>query len=236
MVKKEFLYLTLPLVFTTVVCEECTLHQLHGCLTSLQSVTQGNDLALVTTRLQLQAVCRTLKDSVSCVDDHMKHCFTPTQRQVFNHVVAGARQFLLELCVPGSIQDAYLKHSPCYKNVSLSEEKCAPLYRHLVQLSAQVDKNRDVDDRLRESCCTFNDFVVCKYTYVSQDCGQDAARFLQQHLDQISSPLIQEHCAHYTYGADSCTSTSFAQSLFEQSFALLSLPMIIALNRLKPTR
>lgn len=47
----------------------------------------------------------TLKESVGCVDEHMKHCFTPTQRKVFNHVVAGARQFLIELCVPGPIQE-----------------------------------------------------------------------------------------------------------------------------------
>ncbi|KFM66355.1 hypothetical protein X975_17098, partial [Stegodyphus mimosarum] len=57
-------------------------------------------MALVTTRLELLAVCSQLKESVWCVDEHMKHCFTSTQRKVFNHVVAGARQFLLELCIP----------------------------------------------------------------------------------------------------------------------------------------
>ncbi|GFU63194.1 hypothetical protein TNCV_3466181 [Trichonephila clavipes] len=35
--------------------EECTLQQLHGCLESLQSVTKGKDLALVTTRQELCA-------------------------------------------------------------------------------------------------------------------------------------------------------------------------------------
>lgn len=47
----------------------------------------------------------TLKESVGCVDDHMNYCFTATQRKVFNHVVAGARQFLIELCVPGQMQE-----------------------------------------------------------------------------------------------------------------------------------
>lgn len=49
-----------------------------------------------------------MKKSMSCVDNHMKHCFTPTQRKVFNHVVAGARQVLLELCVPGPIQEGMI--------------------------------------------------------------------------------------------------------------------------------
>ncbi|GFS28992.1 uncharacterized protein NPIL_105611 [Nephila pilipes] len=85
--------------------EECTLQQLQGCLESLQSVTKGKDLALVTTRQELLHVCKTLKESIMCVDEHMRNCFTSTQRQVFNQVVAGARQFLLELCVPGHIQE-----------------------------------------------------------------------------------------------------------------------------------
>ncbi|XP_035229949.1 uncharacterized protein LOC118201895 isoform X2 [Stegodyphus dumicola] len=166
-------------------------------------------MALVTTRLELLAVCSQLKESVWCVDEHMKHCFTSTQRKVFNHVVAGARQFLLELCVPGLIQEGYLKHAPCYRNVTLSENKCAPLYRHLIELSENVDEKRNVDDGLRKSCCAFNDFVLCKLIHVSRDCGQEAADYLQQHLDRISSPLIHEHCAHYTYAENSCsTSTS----------------------------
>ncbi|GFR30479.1 uncharacterized protein TNCT_658861 [Trichonephila clavata] len=188
--------------------EECTLQQLHGCLESLQSVTKGKDLALVTTRQELLHVCKTLKESIVCVDEHMRNCFTPTQRQVFNQVVAGARQFLLELCVPGHIQESYLEHSPCYLNVSLSENKCAPFYRRLVQVSKKVDEKKDVDHSLRESCCAFNEFVLCKYIHVNQDCGQEAAIFLQRHLDRISSPLLQEHCAHYTYAADSCATSS----------------------------
>ncbi|GIY43332.1 uncharacterized protein CEXT_188381 [Caerostris extrusa] len=103
---------------------------------------------------------------------------------------------------------AYLKHSPCYQNVSLSEDRCAPYYRRLVLVSEKVDERKDVDHRLRESCCAFNEFVLCKYVHVNQDCGEEAAVFLQRHLDHISSPLLQEHCAHYTYPADSCLPSS----------------------------
>ncbi|GFY54794.1 uncharacterized protein TNIN_67821 [Trichonephila inaurata madagascariensis] len=133
------------------MADECTLHELQNCLESLQSA-QGRDLALASTSQELQAVCETLKESLWCVDVHMKHCFTSTQRKVFNHVVQGAKQFLRDLCVPGPIQETYLKHASCYKNISLSENKCAPRYRHLIQLSEKVEKQRNVDDGLRESC------------------------------------------------------------------------------------
>ncbi|GFT55769.1 uncharacterized protein NPIL_174841 [Nephila pilipes] len=212
------------------LAEECTLHELQSCLESLQSVTQNNDLVFVTTRSELQAICSKLKDSVSCVDQHMRNCFSPTQTKVFNHVVAGARQFLLELCVTGPIQEAYLRHSPCYKNVSLSEEKCAPKYRHLIHLSENVEEQRNIDEGLRESCCAFNDFVLCKYVYVRKDCGQDAADFLEQHLDRISSPLIHEHCAHYTYASDSCIpSTASVQLPFGVLPLVATLTLILFL-------
>ncbi|XP_054717004.1 uncharacterized protein LOC129226426 [Uloborus diversus] len=207
MLSKLLLVLALLPVLSSTE-EICTLSHLHGCLESLQSVTQGNDLALATTRAELLAVCSKLQESVLCVDEHMKNCFSVTQRKVFNHLVAGARQFLLELCVSGPIQEAYLRHSPCYRNVSLSEDKCAPKYRHLIYLSENVNEKKDVDEGLRESCCAFDEFVHCKYMYVTKDCGQDAANFLQQHLDRISSPLIHEHCAHYTYPINSCLASS----------------------------
>lgn len=58
------------------------------------------------------------------------------------------------------------------------------------------------------SFSAFNEFVLCKFIHVTRDCGQEAADFLQQHLDRISSPLIHEHCAHYTYAEGSCRVSS----------------------------
>ncbi|GIY61316.1 uncharacterized protein CDAR_217141 [Caerostris darwini] len=103
---------------------------------------------------------------------------------------------------------AYLTHAPCFKNITLAEEKCAPKYRRLIELSENVNEEHDVDEGLKDSCCAFREFVLCKYIHVAQDCGHDADAFLQQHLDRITSPLLHEHCAHYTYGAGTCTSTS----------------------------
>ncbi|CAL1288367.1 unnamed protein product [Larinioides sclopetarius] len=225
----SMLALLIPMALLPVVSlgEVCTLHELHGCLESLQSVTQSNDLVFVTTRAELLALCSKLKESVICVDEHMKNCFNPTQTKVFNQVVAGARQFLVELCVAGPTQEAYLTHSPCYKNVSLSEEKCAPKYRHLIQISENVEGQRNIDEGLRESCCAFNDFVLCKYVYVRKDCGQDAADFLEQHLDRISSPLIHEHCAHYTYASDSCNPSSSPILLPDYTLLLLTVTVTL---------
>lgn len=79
----------------------------------------------------------------------------------------------------------------------------------------------------------FGEFVTCKYLYVSQDCGHDAARFLQQHLDRISSPLIHEHCAHYTYASDACVQVS--RALPNQISNVVLLSMMLFMNLLHLT-
>ncbi|KAG8193162.1 hypothetical protein JTE90_006990 [Oedothorax gibbosus] len=224
----RLMLLLIPVVASTPE-PQCTLLELHRCLQSLQ--TQSNDLAFAATRHELLSLCSTLKESVSCVDEHMRHCFTPTQRKVFNHVVAGARQVLSELCVPGPIQEAYLKHAPCFKNVSLAENKCAPKYRYLMEVSENVNRRQNVDEGLKESCCAFGEFVTCKYLHVTQDCGPDAADFLQRHLDRISSPLIHEHCAHYTYATDACTTTTSASpSVYFNAHLQMLLAMTLVLD------
>ncbi|XP_015930130.1 uncharacterized protein [Parasteatoda tepidariorum] len=220
--------LEIKLFIVTVIAltasQKCTLVELNGCLESLMSVTKSNDFTFAATRDQLKTVCSSLKESVQCVDEHMNLCFTPTQRKVFNHVVSGARQVLTDLCVPGTIQEAYLAHASCFINITLDEEKCAPKYRHLIKMSENVNEKQNVDEGLKGSCCAFREFILCKYVYVERDCGPDANVFLQQHLDRITSPLLHEHCAHYTYGTGTCNSSSS-----DLNFTIFP-PMILTLS------
>ncbi|GFT57149.1 uncharacterized protein NPIL_427781 [Nephila pilipes] len=76
----------------------------------------------------------------------------------------------------------------------------------------------------------FREFVLCKYIYVAQDCGHDADEFLQEHLDRITSPLLHEHCAHYTYGDGTCTSV--ANNLRPPLIPLLILTLSFSLGRI----
>ncbi|XP_023242207.1 uncharacterized protein LOC111640427 [Centruroides sculpturatus] len=199
--------LAIVTVSTTSTETSCSFDEFRQCLQALHSLTQSNDLVFGTTKEDLVKVCSDMQESISCVDEYIKRCFTATQAQVFNHVVAEARQVKDDLCVPGPIQEAYLRHAPCFINISLSEDKCAPIYRHVLELSENVNKEEDVEEGLRKSCCAFNEFVLCKYHHVSKDCGSDAAEFQQKHLDRISGPLMYEHCATYTFGSNTCSSS-----------------------------
>lgn len=70
------------------------------------------------------------------------------------------------------------------------------------------------------SFSAFSEFVLCKYTHVNQDCGHDAVVFLQKHLDRIANPLLHEHCAHYTYGDGTCSSSARATE-YNNAFYIL---------------
>lgn len=48
------------------------------------------------------------------------------------------------------------------------------------------------------------EFVHCKNTHVSQDCGVRASLFMQKHLHKITNPIMDQHCAAYTFGPDAC--------------------------------
>ncbi|XP_022238797.1 uncharacterized protein LOC111085280 isoform X1 [Limulus polyphemus] len=206
--------------------EQCTLQTFHQCLTSLQSVTQASDLNLIASKDELDAACRELEKSVRCVDDHKKRCFSDTQRRVFNQVVAGARQFIKELCVSSEVQKEYLRHALCFRNISVAEDKCAPTSRHTLWLSENVKENENVEESLRKTCCAFTEFVRCRYAYVSADCGHEAGTFFKRHLERISGPLIHEHCAAYTFDMEACMPGGFA-SLLKTNPLILLLPLVM---------
>ncbi|XP_076360443.1 uncharacterized protein LOC143252342 isoform X1 [Tachypleus tridentatus] len=215
--------------------QQCTLQTFNQCLASLQSVTQANDLTFITNKVKLDVACRAqsyngiftastvgieprileleLQKSVRCVDDHKKRCFSDTQRRVFNQVVAGARQFITELCVSSEVQNEYLRHALCFQNISVAEDKCAPTSRHTQWLSENVKDDGNVEESLRKTCCAFTEFVRCRYVYVSADCGSEAGAFFRRHLERISGPLIHEHCAAYTFDMEACISGGVANSV-----------------------
>ncbi|KAL1413895.1 hypothetical protein MTO96_007944 [Rhipicephalus appendiculatus] len=85
--------------------ERCTNDQYQRCLESLESVAKGEDITLVTSKRELHHVCRKLKRVVDCVDEHTAQCFDATLQRLFNQVVAGAKETIAEVCLPGDTQE-----------------------------------------------------------------------------------------------------------------------------------
>lgn len=48
---------------------------------------------------------RTLKRVVDCVDEHTAQCFDAALQRLFNQVVAGAKETIAEVCLPGTTQE-----------------------------------------------------------------------------------------------------------------------------------
>ncbi|GFS42047.1 uncharacterized protein NPIL_380971 [Nephila pilipes] len=144
-----------------------------------------------------------LQHGVRCIDDHSYRCFTAGQRRIFNSVVSESRHVINDLCVPGKLQEDYLRYAPCLKNVSTDVRKCALQYKRLA--SSYGDSDSDVNDKLKMHCCVFTEFVQCQHEHLLRDCGIAADQFFQRHMDRMSGSLINEHCVLFTHGSNACT-------------------------------
>lgn len=216
-----------------VLSEQCTNDQYQRCLSSLESVAKGEDITLVTSKPELHHVCRKLKRVVDCVDKHTAQCFDAALQRLFNQVVAGAKETIAEVCLPGDTQDDFLRHARCNRKVTMDETKCAPAYRRTLELAKTVSQTQDVDRGLRRSCCAFSEFVECKSFHVSRDCGERASEFFARHMERISGPLIEDHCGPYAHGAcvsaatDAATPASMRGSYGTFSNILLVLTSVV---------
>ncbi|CAL1261259.1 unnamed protein product [Larinioides sclopetarius] len=224
--------LLLTVLFIVIVgTESCSTSELERCLVVLQSVAESDNLALATTKQELQLVCRKLQKGVKCIDDHSSRCFNSAQLRVYDSVVSESRQVIEDICIEGELQRDYLAHAPCFKNISTDSKKCAPKYRKMVILSQEL-KEEDKDSALKSVCCALRDFTLCKHEYAIRDCGPGAIQFLQRNMERMSGSLINEHCVLYTYGAGSCSShlrNSRVPSKSSTHWLLLSIVVISVL-------
>ncbi|CAL1277103.1 unnamed protein product, partial [Larinioides sclopetarius] len=207
----------------------CTAKEFEECLEALNAITQTEDLALAATREELNLVCRKLQHGVRCIDDHSYRCFTAGQRRIFNSVVSESRHVINDLCVPGKLQEDYLRYAPCLKNVSTDVRKCALQYKRLA--SSYEDTGSDVNDKLKIHCCVFTQFVQCQHEHLLRDCGTAAEQFFQRHMDRMSGSLINEHCVLFTHGSNACSfDRNSAKSYFKCDFLYTAIFYLILLQ------
>ncbi|XP_064460435.1 uncharacterized protein LOC135370596 [Ornithodoros turicata] len=219
---------TAAFAFTTGNTErKCTNDQYQQCLQSLENVAKGEDLTLVTSKRELDNVCRRLKQVVYCVDEHTAKCFEETLQRVFNQVVAGAKEIIAEVCIPGPTQDDFLRHARCNRNVTMDATKCAPAYRRTLMLAKTVSQDKDVDQGLKRSCCAFSEFVQCKNFHVTRDCGARASAFFARHMQRISGPLMDDHCGQYAFGTESCNPSSSRSSVTRDPLGVVWLALML---------
>ncbi|CAG2176351.1 unnamed protein product, partial [Oppiella nova] len=220
----------------------CSLSSFDLCLASIQEVTQNSSLAFATNRENLHLACRKLKEGVVCADNHMKNCTNRSQKNLFEEIVNGTKQVLNLLCQTGDFQNNYLRYAQCFKNVSMSEQKCAGCFknvsmseqkcagvlRRVQNMSIDPQNTSDMEAELKTFCCAFQESVECQIDFVRRDCGEKAVDFFETYLKQISSSLMHQHCISYTYHGnckpkiDSLSNSSHIQRNMNFNFLILA--------------
>ncbi|KAH8040079.1 hypothetical protein HPB51_009335 [Rhipicephalus microplus] len=100
------------------------------------------------------------------------------------------------------IQVDYLRLAPCFKSLFVEGGKCSQKYKSMIQwskASTDITEAANVEEGLRRTCCTFNEYVHCYYVHMPELCGEEGRDFFRTYTEKMSGPLIHEHCASYTF-------------------------------------
>ncbi|KAL3228152.1 hypothetical protein MRX96_004066 [Rhipicephalus microplus] len=96
----------------------------------------------------------------------------------------------------------YLRLAPCFKSLFVEGGKCSQKYKSMIQwskASTDITEAANVEEGLRRTCCTFNEYVHCYYVHMPELCGEEGRDFFRTYTEKMSGPLIHEHCASYTF-------------------------------------
>ncbi|XP_037565496.2 uncharacterized protein LOC119445247 [Dermacentor silvarum] len=191
----------------------CSMAEFDACMRKLSSITESDELALASTRHELDILCSKWKAGHRCVDEHMSRCSDRLKQILYNDVVHGTRQVMNELCSPGRMQNDYLRLAPCFKSLFVEGGKCSQKYKSMIQwskASTDMTEAANVEEGLRRTCCTFNEYVHCYYVHMPELCGEEGRDFFRTYTEKMSGPLIHEHCASYTYDSTCSEAASTA--------------------------
>ncbi|KAL3228155.1 hypothetical protein MRX96_004068 [Rhipicephalus microplus] len=108
--------------------------EFDACMRKLSSITDSDELALASTRHELDILCSKWKAGHRCVDEHMSRCSDRLKQILYNDVVHGTRQVMNELCSPGRMQnviDEAISNAACSPNLcaTASERSSSPQRR-----------------------------------------------------------------------------------------------------------
>ncbi|KDR15618.1 hypothetical protein L798_09431 [Zootermopsis nevadensis] len=161
---------------------------------------------------------------IRCIDSYTRRCMTEEQRKHFNRLYDGTTQMIKKLCNPGPYQEEFLVHAPCMREVSAEYEDCVRKYQQKIgevhtrinELNRRPANDSALDiagrgNELRTVCCSFRDYLVCSQRTVMNKCGEEAAKFTEDFLNQMSFTLIEAHCENYLHGSNQCEDSSASQ-------------------------
>ncbi|GLH02537.1 Uncharacterized protein GBIM_08543, partial [Gryllus bimaculatus] len=121
--------------------------------------------SLPATDEEVTATCRSFKARIRCFDEFVGGCGDDGAREALNALSAGARRALHRLCDDRPFRQEYLKHGPCYRDVTPGWETCRGQF-----LSTTPSPN----------CCARQRFLACVHAEGERRCEAEGARLLRQ--------------------------------------------------------
>ncbi|XP_067003867.1 uncharacterized protein [Anabrus simplex] len=162
------------------MCQNKT--RLDSCL---QELPQLESPGIPSDKEGVDTACRAFKKGMLCFDQYVNTCINGDDRIVINSNVAGARKAFISLCDDPHFQGEYLRHAPCYRNVSKDWEKCSRRFLEQVRSGPSA-----------KLCCARDAFLECVYDAGTHHCRPESAKFLRQFAEILSSAHFYRTSCH----------------------------------------
>lgn len=156
-------------------------------------------------------VCGTWSQFVTCVKRYIDRCFTESRRQEFNKAVENPVDSVYQMCTVPQYQNEYLVHATCIKSTLTEDSHCGRHYRQLVeQVSGDVERV--------SLCCSHHRFRECVLDQTSRQCDRprpgaptsgSASRFARQILDKALS-FLRDQCSNFIPNSGECPGLGIA--------------------------
>ncbi|KAK7793009.1 hypothetical protein R5R35_003558 [Gryllus longicercus] len=171
--------------------------------------------SLPATDEEVTATCRSFKARIRCFDEFVGGCGDDGAREALNALSAGARRALHRLCDDRPFRQEYLKHGPCYRDVTPGWETCRGQF-----LSTTPSPN----------CCARQRFLECVHAEGERRCEAEGARLLRQ----IAAMLTDATAYRAPCPLDACARARAAPALAPAPAIAIALALAVALAAARP--
>lgn len=188
----------------SIQAQSCHLRELDLCAATLVVFTQ-NPSGLALTNSDLDKQCVNLREADNCINNFIKRCTTPLQRQMVTFIGEGSEDLLNDFCKSGTeLRKAYLKHANCLNGAQKTHQKsCIKDLQASFETLTSID-NDNWQKRLPVGCCTYRRFEQCIGGQVEKKCGKEAVNFISLVLKRAFSRMPDMICKNYKPDGNEC--------------------------------
>ncbi|XP_043231651.1 uncharacterized protein LOC122386482 [Amphibalanus amphitrite] len=173
---------------------------MNKCIQLAMPLLSETHLVVPSTREELRTVCEKWRVFVDCINNYVSKKYTSEQKDAFNGAVETAVRNVFRMCQEPQYSEAYLRHAPCIKQMTMEPSRCGTYYTNMARA---VTDGTGSDEQI---CCLHRKFRDCMAEQGSCDSSprdSSVQEFVREFLDN-GLHVFDEKCHNYVFSPRHC--------------------------------